>query len=238
MTGGESERPDLPPEVEALEVVETALEGGGRLRRATALGIVLVSILAALMAWRASVADEASDATRVHAEQNRLAQQQLTAGDETAVFHDLQLFDRYGEHANLAHTLAADARRAPPRSARALLVRAQGERDAAASQVPLFEGVVPGTRRDGTARFDAGYARSQRRLRDVELLDLEPPDKLQAHAESQHERGVRLTGLAALFVAALVLLTFAELTRAALARIFVVSGAAVAILAIVLFIGV
>lgn len=223
------ERPELPPEVEAVEGVRSAAaeQGGGdsRLRRATAFGIVIVSILAAVMAWRASVADEAADATRVHAEQNRLAQQQLIAGDETSVLHNLELYGRYAEHANLARALERDGQE----------VRAQGEREAAASQRALFELTLPETRKDGTAAYDAAYARSQARLRDVELLNLHPPEELEEHAEADHRRGVRLTGLAALFVAALVLLTFAELTRAALARLFAFSGAAVAVLAFVLF---
>ena len=70
---------------------------------------------------------------------------------------------------------------------------------------------------------------------DVELLDLRPPEELIAHAEAQHRRGVRLTGLAALFVAALVLLTCAELTRGVNTRFFALGGAAVAVSALVLF---
>jgi hypothetical protein len=186
---------------------------------------VIVSILAAIMAWRASVADESADATRVHAEQARLAQQQLIASDETAVLHDLQLYERYAEHVDLARALERDGQ----------LVRAQAEREAAAGQRALFEGTLPEIRRDGTASFDAAYARSQQRLRDVELLNLHPPEELEEHAEADHRRGVRLTGLAALFVAALVLLTFAELTSAALARLFAFSGAAVVVVALVLF---
>lgn len=241
MSTGEGERPELPPDVEALEGVRSAVEhggggGDGRLRRWTALGIVVVSILAAVMAWRASVANEESDATRVEAEQNRLAQQQLIASEETAVLHDLQLYEPYAEHTNLARSLERDAGRAAPAAARTLLVRAQDERNAAASQLPLFSGTRPERRRDGTVTFDAAYARSQARLRDVELLDLRPPGELHERAEAKHRRGVRLTGLAALFVAAVVLLTFAELSREALARIFAASGAAVAVAGLVLFV--
>ena len=196
------------------------------LRRVTAVAIVIVSILAAVMAWRASVANESADATRVHAEQNRLAQQQLIASDETTVLHDLQLYERYAEHADLARALERDG----------MLVRAQAERAVAASQRPLFEGTFPEIRRDGTASFDAAYARSQARLRDFELLNLHPPEKLEARADSDHHQGVQLTGLAALFVAAVVLLTFAEISSGALASFFAVCGGAVALVALVLFI--
>src|SRR4051794_29654035 len=182
MSAGDGpERPDLPPEVEALEGVQSAVGAhiggadgsdgaGSRLRRATAFGIVIVSILAAVMAWRASVADESADATRVHAEQNRLAQQQLIASDETTVLHDLQLYERYAEQVDLARALERDGQ----------VVRAQAQREAAAGQRALFEGTLPERRRDGSASFDAAYARSQQRLRDVELLNLHPPEELEA----------------------------------------------------------
>ena len=196
------------------------------LRRVTAVAIVIVSILAAVMAWRASVADESADATRVHAEQNRLAQQQLIASDETTVLHDLQLYERYAEHTDLARALEHDGQ----------FVRAQAEREAAASQRPLFEGTFPEIRHDGTASFDAAYARSQARLRDFELLNLHPPAKLEARAEADHRRGVKLTGLAAMFVAAVVLLTFAEISRGGAARLFAAAGGVVAVAALVLFV--
>jgi hypothetical protein len=89
---------------------------------------------------------------------------------------------------------------------------------------------------DGSVTYAAAYARSQASLRDFELADLKPPSQLRAQAAVEHERGVRLTGLAVLFVAALVLLTFAELGSPVAARLFAVSGAVVALAAAVLFV--
>ncbi|MDQ6775336.1 MAG: hypothetical protein M3071_03740 [Actinomycetota bacterium] len=238
----EPERPqyiESSPAEDAIEAVELAIEegeeGGGRLRRYTALGIVIVSILAATMAWRASVADEASGTKEQLAEQNLLQQQELTATDEAAVIHDLGLFDRYEEHVNLAAALQHDAARATPAVARALSVRAQQELQLARSEQSLFEGPLPTTRRDGSVTYDAAYARSQARVRDIELLDLQPPEQLRTQASTLHEKGVHLTGLAVLFVAALVLLTFAELSGSAVARLFAFSGVGVAVTALILF---
>lgn len=227
------------PGAEAIEAVSMAIEeageGSGRLRRYTALGIVIVSIFAAAMAWRASVADDGAGSKEQLAEQNLLQQQELTATDEASVFHDLSLFGRYEEHVNLAVALERDAAHAAPATARALSVRAQQERQLAQSEQALFEGPLPTTRRDGSVSYDAAYARSQAQLRDVELLDLQAPEQLRAQAATLHEKGVRLTGLAVLFVAALVLLTFAELSGPAVARLFALSGAGVAVTAVVLF---
>jgi hypothetical protein len=226
--------------VEAVEAVETASaeggEGGGRLRRYTALGIVAVSILTAAMAWRASAADETAGAKEQLATENVFQQQELMASDESSVIHDIGLFDRYEEHLNLARALQRDAAHASGSAARALAVQVQEARGLARDEQPLFEGPLPTTRPDGSVTFDAAYARSQARLRDFELADLKSPSQLRAQAGVEHERGVRLTGLAVLFVAALVLLTFAELGSPVAARLFAVSGAAVAFTAVVLFV--
>jgi len=245
-SGERPDEPALPGNLEfastarAVEAVETASaeggEGGGRLRRYTALGIVAVSILTAAMAWRASAADETAGAKEQLATENVFQQQELMASDESSVIHDIGLFDRYEEHLNLARALQRDAAHASGSAARALAVQVQEARGLARDEQPLFEGPLPTTRPDGSVTFDAAYARSQARLRDFELADLRSPSQLRAQAGVEHERGVRLTGLAVLFVAALVLLTFAELGSPVAARLFAVSGAAVAFTAVVLFV--
>jgi hypothetical protein len=216
--------------------VAEGAEGGGRLRRYTALGIVAVSILAAAMAWRASAANDAASAKEQLATENVFQQQELMASDESAVIHDIGLFDRYEEHQNLALALQRDAGHASGSQARALAVQVQQARGLARDERPLFEGPLPTDRADGSVTYDAAYARSQASLRDFELADLKPPSQLRAQAAIEHERGVRLTGLAVLFVAALVLLTFAELGSPVAARLFAVSGAVVALTAAVLFV--
>jgi hypothetical protein len=222
--------------VEAVEALADEGDGGGRLRRYTALGIVAVSILAAAMAWRASAANDAAGAKEQLATENVFQQQELMASDESAVIHDIGLFDRYEEHENLALALQRDAAHASGSQARALAIQVQQARGLARDEEPLFEGPLPTARADGSVTYDAGYARSQARLRDFELADLKPPSQLRAQAAIEHERGVRLTGLAVLFVAALVLLTFAELGSPVAARLFAVSGAVVALTAAVLFV--
>jgi hypothetical protein len=230
--------PETTPEVEAIEAVELAVEeseDGGRLRRWTAIAIVVVSILAAVMAWRASVAADAAGTKEQLSEQNLLQQQELEAADEGSVIHDLGLFDRYEQHIDLAAALEHDARAAGAGAGTALAVQAQRELTLAREEQPQFEGPLPTTHADGTVSFDVAYSRRQLRLRDVDLLDLESPRELAQLAKEQHTEAVHLTGLAVLFVGALVLLTFAGLSRRVVARVVAPAGVAVAVLAVVLF---
>ena len=200
-----------------------------RLRAVTALGIVVVSILAAAMAWQASRAGEEAATHEHFAEQNRLQRLELEYADEDRVILDIELFGRFEEHLSLAHAFATQA---AGRSAAASLA-AQDERRLAARVLPLFGAYEPESDH-GRPTFDAAYSRKQTRLQDVDLLAIEPPAALLADARKQHLRSVRFTGLAALFVAALVLLTLAEISRGAVARLFVACGAAVAATALVL----
>lgn len=202
-----------------------------------ALAIVVMSILAATMTWRASVADDSAGGATQLAEQNLLQQQQLTASDEAIVLHDVAVFGTYAEDEDLARLLQRDAARAPAGRARALAVRAEQDLELGQREGALFEVAEPSVAH-GMLTFDAAYARRAVRLRDAALLDLEPPRTLRAKAGQQEREGLRLTGLAVLFVAALVLFTFAQLTGASIASLFALSGTAVALIAIVLFISI
>lgn len=61
--------------------------------------------------------------------------------------------------------------------------------------------------------YDVGEAAAQAETGDRRLAGLEP-NRVHAAAAAQRERGVRLVGLAALFVVALVLFTCAEVSDA------------------------
>lgn len=212
-------------------------EGARRSQVVLALAIVLMSILAATMAWRASVADDAAGGSNDVAEQNLLQQQELTASDESVVLHDITVFGAYEEDADLARLLQRDAAKAPAAQARALSVRAQQELELAQRESALFEIAAPSVAH-GMVTFDAAYARRAARLRDSDLLDLQAPTALRATADEQETMGLRLTGLAVLFVAALVLFTFAQLTGASISSLFALSGTAVALITILLFISI
>jgi hypothetical protein len=202
-----------------------------------ALAIVAMSILAAAMAWRASVADDAAGGSTQLAEQNLLQQQQLTASDQSIVLNDIAVFGPYAEDQNLASLLQHDASRAAPGQARALAVRAEQDRELAQREGALFEVAQPSVAH-GVVTFNATYARRAVLLRDADLLDLQPPSTLRSTSDHQETKGLRLTGLAVLFVAALVFFTFAQLTGAAISSVFALSGTVAALIAIVLFVSI
>jgi hypothetical protein len=243
--GADSSQAESPPahpseKTPAQSPEETPAHPPGDGRRSQvvlALAIVVMSILAATMAWRASVADDAAGGSSQLAEQNLLQQQELTASDEAVVLHDIAIFGTYEEYENLGNLLQRAAARAPAAQASALAVRAEQDLEFAQREDALFEVYLP-TVTNGIASFDASYARRATLLRDSDLLNLQAPSALRADAAAQERNGLRLTGLAVLFVAALVLFTFAQLTGASISSLFALSGAMVAVVAIVLFISI
>lgn len=235
--GPDASRAEPPPAHASDHPPAQAPEDARRGQVMLALAIVVMSILAATMAWRASVADDAAGGSTQLAEENLLQQQELTASDESLVLHDIRVFGTYEEYANLAHLLRRDAARAPAGQARALALRAEQNLELAQRAGALFDVAGPSVAH-GMATFDATYARRAALLRDANLLDLQAPSTLRATADQQETTGLRLTGLAVLFVAALVFFTFAQLSGASISSLFAVSGTVVAVIAIVLFISV
>lgn len=197
---------------------------GGRFRLSVAFGIVLVSILAAVMAWRASVLDERSANTDELSRQDIVRLQQIQASNAETVIEDLRIFARYEEHVlqSLSFKRQGDD------------ARAQEERSLAKALVPFFRASQPIENDDGTPYFDPKFALKVLNANDSELETLRPFEQ-RAAAKEAHIRGVQLTGLAALFVAALLFLTLGEVTRPGLSRWFAGTGTAVAVTSFVLF---
>ena len=235
--GADASQAEPPPVDPRDDPPAQAIEDARRGQVALALAIVVVSILAATMAWRASVADDAASESTLRAEQNLLQRQELRASDESIVLHDIAVFGTYEENENLARLLRRSAARVPGREARALALRAQQDLQLAQQESALFEVALPSDAH-GTVTFDAAYARRAARLRDANLLDLEAPSTLRSKAGREETKGLRLTGLAVLFVAALVFFTFAQLIGASISSLLAVSGTLVAVTAIVLFISI
>lgn len=211
---------------------------GGRFRLSVALGIVLMSILAAIMAWRASVWDERSANTDELSRQDIVQQQQIEASHSETVNQDLRVFGRYEENSLLARELERDARGmrgADPLLAQQLTIEAQGLRAQAKSLRPFFRASQPLDNDDGTVYFDPAFARQVLRQDDPELESLKP-NELREQAKDAHVKAVRLTGLAALFIAALFFLTLAEATRQGMSRGFALTGVIVASIALILFV--
>jgi hypothetical protein len=178
-----------------------------RFRHRVALGIVAVSILAAVAIWRASVYDERA------AQSDALFREQLVVLSEAESTHednatqDLTLFARYQEHLLQAELLSTQAQAdgVDERLAARLAVEAQDERNLA-SELEAGFGVPPQST-DGRGYPRLAY---QTQLDAFNDLDLVGPGEHRSAARAEHLQGVHLTLVAALFVAALLLLTLAE----------------------------
>lgn len=73
------------------------------------LGIVIVSVLAAVMGWRASLSDETSAHSEELSRQDLVHQQQLLVQDNHAIDADIQTFGHFAQYSSLAHSLRQDA---------------------------------------------------------------------------------------------------------------------------------
>ena len=201
-----------------------------RLRLSAAFGIVILSILAATMAWRASVESERSANTDELARQDIVQRQQLLASQSQAVNQDLRVFGRFEERSLLARELDRDAKAGGgPDLAR----EAQEQRAQADSLRQFFRASQPTDNDDGTVAYDPEFARKI--LASDPELEVLRPEALREEARVANIKSVRLTGLAALFVAGLFFLTLAEVTRGAVARGLTGTAALLAVSGGVLF---
>jgi hypothetical protein len=216
------------------------------------LAIVLVSVCAAVAGWRASLSDESSAHSFELSRQDLIQQQQLLIQDNSSVDTDVQLFGQFAQYSSLGHSLAHDATQvggsvgdqlriegqADLELARALGKQIQNENYTFDPSNPTGNSYL---RSDGSylpghpynARDALAYSESN----DFALHGL-APEALHSAAEAEHSRGVDFTGLAALFVAVLVLLTFSALARGRQKLWFAGSGAVLGIGAVILFLSI
>ncbi|HWE32634.1 MAG TPA: hypothetical protein VG410_04065 [Solirubrobacteraceae bacterium] len=214
------------------------------------LSIVVVSVLAAVMGWRASVADETATRKYELSRQDLVQQQQLLIEDNDAVDNDIRAYGEFAQYSGLAHSLLHDAGQVGGTGGAVL--QSEGQADLGIAQYLgkqikyLNYGFDPSSptgnsylRSDGTLlpgnAYNAQLAFSVAQNTDVDLHGL-APDQLLAQAESAHTQGVRLTGIAALFIAVMVLLTVAALITGPPKVWLVGSGATIMIAALVLFV--
>lgn len=213
------------------------------------LAIVLVSVCAAIAGWRASLSDENSAHTFELSRQDLVQQQQLLIQDNDAVDTDIQLFGQFAQYSSLAQHLEHDADLVGGSVGDQLRIEAQADLELAlglGAQIrnenyafdPSNPTGNPNLSSDGGYLpghpYNASNALSYAESQDVALHGLEPA-ALHAAAEAEHTRGVEFTGLAALFVAVLVLLTFGAFVRGRQALWFAGSAAVLEIGAVTLF---
>jgi hypothetical protein len=213
------------------------------------LAIVLVSVCAAIVGWRASLANESATHYEELSRQDLIQQQQLLVQDNASVDSDINTFGEFAQDSALAHSLLHDAGAVGGPVGDQL--RVEGDADltialALGKQIQninyAFDPSNPtansGLYPDGTYKpgspYDAAAGLASAENGDFDLHGLEPAALL-VKAEAQHNRGVDFTGIAALFIAVLVLLTLGAVVKGQPKLWFAGSGAAVGATALVLF---
>ncbi|MFL5824140.1 MAG: hypothetical protein ACJ764_11945 [Solirubrobacteraceae bacterium] len=213
------------------------------------LAIVLVSVCAAVVGWRASLSDEKATHYEELSRQDLVQQQQLLIQDNNSVDSDVRVFGQFAQESALAHSLLHDADVVGGPVGDQL--RMQGGADLAVAltlgkQIQnvdyAFDPSNPGgnvdLRSDGTYipgnPYDARLGLTTAQNNDFALHGLEP-EALLERAESEHNRGVDFTGIAALFIGVLVLLTLGAVVRGPQKVWFAGSGAVLGGVGVVLF---
>jgi hypothetical protein len=152
-----------------------------------------------------------------------LVQQQLLVQDNQAINTDLRTFGQFAQYSALAHSLLQDAGSAGGSAADEL--RTEGQADLGIARYlgkqiqyqnysfdPSSPSGNPLLRPDGTYLpghpYDAAAALVAAKNGDTALHGL-APEQLHGEALAERTDGVDLTGIAALFVGVIVLLTFA-----------------------------
>jgi hypothetical protein len=213
------------------------------------LAIVVVSVCAAVVGWRASVSDESANHYEELSRQDLVQQQQLLVQDSDSVNTDIQTFGQFAQYSALAHSLLHDADVVG--GAVGAQLRIQGAADLSIAltlgkQIQnvdyAFDPSNPSgndnLRSDGTYApghaYNANQALATAENNDQALHGLAPQGLLD-QADSQHDKGVDFTGIAALLIGVLVLLTLGAIVKGRQKLIFAASSIALGTLAVVLF---
>jgi hypothetical protein len=201
--------------------------------------IAVVSILGAVVVWRASVESSNASNSTQQATQQLILQQQRRGSIESGVAQDFRLFLDFQEHVMSWRRLLAQADEAASTDAiLAATLRAQARRELSEARRirPLIQNFDRPSFGDENGVVDFDPARQAHALAeaDLELTGLRP-DLAFAGAKEAHDRAVRLVGVGVLFAAALLFLTFAQVARRGARRVFALAGVVVLLSASVLF---
>jgi hypothetical protein len=229
-----------------------------RIQRWLPVAIVAVSVLAAVMGWRASLADETSTHADELARQDLLHQQELILDKIQGVDADVRLFGSFEQYSLLGQALLRDARTVGGSEGQSLARQGQGDIELARGIGSQFrfngaynpsdesnyysrDNTTGSLQPDGSYRPHNPYtvggpggALAAAESGDEGLTSLEPA-RLRAHGRSERLKGVDLIGVAALFIAALVFFTLAAVSRGRRTVGFAGSGLAVTVVALILF---
>jgi hypothetical protein len=181
-----------------------------------ALLIGLASVLSAVVAWRASLSAIEAGRYESLAVQQQARREQLERELEGVVAQDMRLVTSYREHAAAARELqrqADEVRADEPDLADELDMEAAGRRSLARSLQPFFIGQLGVALDDeGNVNYDPERVLGLLRDAELELRELRPTETLE-RANIADRRTLGLIGVAALFVAALLFLTVAQVVE-------------------------
>ena len=200
-------------------------EVDSRLGAAIAIVIVAVSMLGAVVSWRASVWSGIASGLDRQATQELLIAERARTADHGEVAEDLRLVGRY----EWEHALARRERSHPALSRDAL------DRATTASAVSrtLTASVLTSS---GGSRVTYDSREALRQLAATEPdLARGDPQYVSGLAKQSHDKTVRLVAIGTLLLAALFFLTLAEVSGGALRRWFAVGGVALTLVAAVWF---
>lgn len=213
------------------------------------LAIVLVSVCAAVVGWRASLADESATRYEELSRQDLIQQQQLLIQDNNSVDSDVNTYGQFAQASRLAQSELHDADTIG--GAVGDQLRVEGEANltvalALGKQIVNVNYAFDPSNPTGNSYlfsdgllqrghpYDAASGLRFAKSGDDALHGLEP-EPLLTKADAQHTRGVDFTGIAALFIGVLVLLTLAAVVKGPQKLWFAGSGAALGTAAVVLF---
>ncbi len=178
--------------------------------------IAFASVFSAVLAWRASLASIDASRYQSLAVQESARRNQLERLSEGVVAQDERFVLFFQEHALAAREFQAQAdalRESDSATADILDLDAQAHRALARATQPFFLGASGiYLDDDGTVAYDRAYVLRNLRAGDTELRELRTQGTVEL-AERADSRSLNLIALAAIVIAALFLLTVAQVSR-------------------------
>lgn len=219
----------LPPPPVRQSRLMTALRHPQRSAALLAILIGFASVFSAVLAWRASLASIDASRHESLAVQESARRNQLERLSEGVVAQDERFVLFFQEHALAAREFEAQAaalRGSDPATADILDLEAQAHRALARATQPFFlgaGGIYLGD--DGTVPYDRAFVLRNLREGDPELRELRTQHTIKL-AQRADDHSLNLIALAAIMVAALLLLTVAQVSRTRLLvrQVFFVVG--------------
>ena len=202
-----------------------------------AAAIALVSVLGAVAAYSASIADQEGGRLLRLAVLETAQREQVTSVLVARVDHDMRELPSYAEHLTVAASLDAQAAKTGDAQAKqALQQQAAGERAIAHTLLPFFLVRQPEVAKnaDGTVKVTYDQAKAMHiALAENSVLRNLDPEASTSAGEAQHRKSVALTALLVAFAIALLLYTVARFVRASWRRRMVIPASLLTVAATV-----